>query len=51
MDVTGTFKHKKMDLVREGIDAPDPVWVRRDGVYEPLTPQLRAALDQGSLRL
>ncbi len=51
MEVTATFKLRKVDLVREGWEAPD-VLLRADDsrTFLPLTAPLRAALQQGTIR-
>jgi fatty-acyl-CoA synthase len=56
LDMTGTFKQKKTDLVAEGIDLShghDPVYWddRTHGAYRPLTAQFRSALRDGSVKL
>jgi fatty-acyl-CoA synthase len=45
MEITGTFKHRKVELVKEGFDPstiPDPIYFRDDGVgkYVPLDKEL-----------
>ncbi|HEX4176929.1 MAG TPA: long-chain-acyl-CoA synthetase, partial [Rhizomicrobium sp.] len=56
LDVTGTFKQRKVDLVREGFDPAgiaDPLYVfdADSGRYERLTMELYRAIRDGSLRL
>ncbi|HEX4196066.1 MAG TPA: long-chain-acyl-CoA synthetase [Caulobacteraceae bacterium] len=53
--VTGTFKHRKIDMVAQGFDSAtvtEPLYVR-DGErgYTPITPVLMAKIADGSLRL
>jgi len=52
--VTGTFKYRKLDLVAEGFDpakVADPLYVRGDGGYEPLTDATYAKIIAGEARL
>ncbi|MBW8708082.1 MAG: long-chain-acyl-CoA synthetase [Alphaproteobacteria bacterium] len=56
IDVTGTFKQRKMDLVREGFDPSaiaDPLYVMDagSGAYERLTPQRYGEIIAGQIRL
>ena len=56
LDVTGTFKLKKTDLVAEGFDLPDggdPVYFddRTLGAYVPVTADFALALRAGSVKL
>ncbi|MCB9595461.1 MAG: long-chain-acyl-CoA synthetase [Sandaracinaceae bacterium] len=56
MVTTGTFKHRKVDLVREGFDPStiaEPLFVRDDaaGTYVPLTPEVHAAILSGAHRV
>ncbi|HEX4270044.1 MAG TPA: long-chain-acyl-CoA synthetase, partial [Rhizomicrobium sp.] len=56
IDVTGTFKQRKVDLVREGFDPAgivDPLYVfdADSGRYERLTVELYHAIRDGGLRL
>ncbi len=54
VETTGTFKYKKMDLVKEGFDLKqtnDPIYVRVVDDYVPLTPALARELANGQLRL
>jgi fatty-acyl-CoA synthase len=52
--VTGTFKHRKTDLVAEGYDpekAPEPIYARGPEGYAPLTQETLAGILSGSVRL
>ena len=56
MDLTGTFKLRKVDLQEEGFDparVADPLFVRDDEAraYVPLDAALHARLRSGALRL
>ncbi len=56
MEITGTFKHRKVDLVREGYDPTtltDPLYFRdpEKGRYVPLDPGVRERIDSGRIRL
>jgi len=56
MDMTGTFKLRKTDLMREGIEPSDPDetlhWYDSNlGKYRPLDLETRTALKEGQLRL
>jgi fatty-acyl-CoA synthase len=56
VEVTGTFKYRKVELVQEGFDPnsiPDPMfWMNSTTKqYEPLTPEVYAALQNGEQRL
>ena len=56
LDVTGTFKQRKLDLVREGFDPvaiADPLYVFdfAEGRYARLTPQRHDAILQGHVKL
>jgi fatty-acyl-CoA synthase len=56
IDVTGTFKQRKVDLVREGFDPvaiADPLYVLDpdSGDYERLTPQRHADITEGRVKL
>jgi fatty-acyl-CoA synthase len=56
LDVTGTFKQRKMDLVREGFNPAaiaDPLYWRNPafGNYEPLTPAHYADIVEGRVKL
>lgn len=53
---TGTFKHRKVDLVKEGFDPTrvgDPLYFDHPGHgrYVPLTPELFAEIEAGQIRL
>jgi fatty-acyl-CoA synthase len=55
-DVTGTFKHRKVELQSEGFDVEriaDPILVRDDeaGAYVPLTPETMGEIRSGARRL
>ncbi len=55
-DVTGTFKLRKVSLQKEGWDPAtitDPLWIRDDATraYVPLTPEMAAALREGTRRV
>ncbi len=55
-DVTGTFKHRKVELQREGFDPAriaDPILVRDDeaGAYVPLTAETIGEIRSGARRL
>lgn len=54
--VTGTFKHRKVDLVKDGIDPSrvgDPLYFLDGsaGTYVPLSPDLHARIVRGEVRL
>jgi fatty-acyl-CoA synthase len=53
--VTGTFKHRKMDMVEDGFDPArikEPLFVRDgDDGYAPLTPETAAEIADGKLRI
>jgi len=56
MDTTGTFKHRKVDLVREGFDpvvVEDPLYMRDDDArtYVPLDVDLHRRIIAGELAL
>jgi len=54
IQVTGTFKYRKLDLVADGFDpakVSDPLYVRGDGGYETLTPELHARVLAGEIRV
>jgi len=56
IDVTGTFKQRKFDLVREGFDPAaiaDPLYFLdpRSGRYEPLTAERQADIIGGRVKL
>jgi fatty-acyl-CoA synthase len=55
-DTTGTFKFRKVDLVKQGFDPSaieDPIWFDHpgEGRYVPLTPELYAAIQAGDIRV
>jgi fatty-acyl-CoA synthase len=55
MEITGTFKHRKVDLVKEGFDpavVSDPVLFADPGAstYVPLAPDLHARILAGEVR-
>jgi fatty-acyl-CoA synthase len=55
-DTTGTFKFRKVDLVKQGFDPSaidDPIWFDhpQDGRYVPLTDELYEAIQSGALRV
>ena len=55
-DTTGTFKFRKVDLVKQGFDPSaieDPIWFDhpQDGRYVPLTEELYEAIQTGALRV
>ena len=56
MEITGTFKHRKVELVREGFDPTsidDALWFRdpEKGVYVPLDTRAFDRIAQGTMRL
>jgi fatty-acyl-CoA synthase len=56
METTGTFKHRKIDLVREGFDPgriADPLYFRDPGQgrYVPLDAAIGEAIQAGRIRL
>jgi fatty-acyl-CoA synthase len=56
IEVTGTFKHRKVDLVKQGFDpavVADPVLFADPGAqsYVPLAPDLYARILAGEVRL
>lgn len=56
MEITGTFKQRKVELVKEGFDPAtlrEPVyWLNpASGRYEPLTPESHAAIIEGRVKL
>jgi fatty-acyl-CoA synthase len=56
IEITGTFKHRKVELVKEGYDprtVKDPLFFLDpvDGQYVPLTPELHDRLMAGEVRL
>jgi acyl-CoA synthetase (AMP-forming)/AMP-acid ligase II len=54
LETTSTHKQKKAHLKEEGVDpnrVPDPLLVRTDKTYVPLTPELYAQILSGAVRL
>lgn len=56
LDVTGTLKHRKVELVEEGFDPSmidEPLYFRDDAAktYVPLTPELHAKIVAGEMRI
>ncbi len=54
VETTGTFKYKKMDLIKTGFDleqTKDPLYILCEDGYQPLTPEMLARIDSGDLRL
>ena len=54
IEVTGTFKYRKMDMVAQGFDpavVSDPLFVLVGGAYEPLTAEVYGKIMQGEVRL
>ena len=54
VETTGTFKYKKMDLIKAGYDikaTKDPIYILHNNDYVPMTPEMTAELKDGSLRL
>jgi fatty-acyl-CoA synthase len=54
VETTGTFKYKKMDLIKEGFDlaqVKDPLFILCEDGYQPLTQEMLARIDSGDLRL
>jgi len=56
VETTGTFKYRKVDLVKEGYDARatvDPVFVVDNEArsYQPVTPELIQKINGGAIRL
>ncbi len=56
MEITGTFKHRKVELVKDGFDAAksaDPLFFFDDvaGIFVPLTDDLYEKIAGGGLRL
>lgn len=55
LEVTGTFKHRKVELRQQGYDptrTPDPILVLQPGsdAYTRLTPELHARIQQSDIR-
>ncbi len=54
LSTTGTFKLQKTDLKREGVDpdrVSDPLWLRQEDGYVPLTPAVWRDVVEGRARL
>lgn len=54
LSTTGTFKIQKSELRLQGVDparVPDPLFVRTEEGYAPLTPERWAEISEGRLRL
>lgn len=56
MEVTGTFKHRKVELVKEGIDlslVKDPIYFNSlaEMKFVPLTPELHGQICSGAIKL
>ena len=54
LETTSTHKQKKASLKREGVDprtVRDPLFVRTDATYAPLTPELYADIIAGAVRI
>ncbi len=56
MEITGTFKHRKVELVKEGFDpnvVQDPLYMRDDErqTYVPLSPRLFDDVTSGAMKL
>ena len=54
LETTGTFKHRKIELQKEGFDlsvVKDPVYLFLDGKYVVFSEELLSELRSGSLRL
>jgi fatty-acyl-CoA synthase len=52
--ITGTFKHRKIDMVADGFDPArikDPLFVRIDDGYAPITPEVAAKITADEIRL
>lgn len=53
VDVTGTYKLKKVDLQREGFDlkiVKDKMYFLSNGKYEELTPEAHSLILRGEIR-
>jgi fatty-acyl-CoA synthase len=56
LDMTGTFKQKKVDLVREGFNplaTKDPIYFNdpQTGAFVPLDPGFYIRIENGGVRL
>jgi fatty-acyl-CoA synthase len=56
MEITGTFKHRKVELVKQGFDpatVPDAILFADSAAqsYVPLAPSLHARIVAGEVRL
>jgi len=56
LDATGTFKHRKVELVKDGFDPnviDDPLYFDdpRAGAYVPLTPEIYREIVSGAVRI
>jgi fatty-acyl-CoA synthase len=56
VEVTGTFKYRKVELVQDGFDPctiSDPMFWMNPATkqYEALTPEIYAQIQNGALRL
>jgi fatty-acyl-CoA synthase len=52
--VTGTFKHRKIDLVADGFDPAKikgPLYARVGDAYQPVTREIAGKIAAGELRL
>jgi fatty-acyl-CoA synthase len=52
--ITGTFKHRKIDMVAEGFDPAKvkrPLYVHTQAGYEPVTPEMAAQIAGGEMRV
>jgi fatty-acyl-CoA synthase len=52
--ITGTFKHRKIDMVAEGFDPAKvkrPLYVHTGTGYEPVTPEVAAEIADGGMRV
>ena len=55
MEITGTFKYRKLDLVQQGFDPAvidQPLFFKQPGAgYVPLTPNVFAKIGAGAFKL
>jgi fatty-acyl-CoA synthase len=56
MEITSTFKQRKLQLQKEGFDPSaiaDPLWLResQSGTYVQLTPDLYRSICDGQVKL